>query len=242
MVTLTTRKTKTWPGRHENKISRLIEKLKLWNIRDPIVLEIGPGGIAEEYLNQLPIGPEDGMSWKDRKKLQLASIREARARDRPDVNLATSETLELYHALLGSVGLSEMYVVDKEPKVLDAVRKLGLPKVVVFEHDISVGPVYYPSAPLKADITVAWKVLEYLRKRYNAGLASIMNSTKQDRGILSLTLPKRRAELVPPGLTLLAENVYLNGERTDKRHNISLGRPELDVEAIERAAHTRHYR
>lgn len=236
MVTLTRRKTKTWKDRHEDKISRLVQQAMAWRIEDPVVIEVGPGGIAKKYADRFPVGPESKMSFLDRKRLQLISVPESRERDKPDVELITHETLELYRSLKNSVGLKAMYVVEIDEKVVEAVRKLDLKEVVVLHQDITGSKVYHEGKLIEADMGVMYRVAEYLGDRYNMGLASLMGSVKKERGLIGMTLPKNRSEIVPPGLTLLSPDVYLNGERRDKQKWTSGRRPSLNEgEIIARA-------
>jgi hypothetical protein len=237
MVTFPQRKTKTWEGRHENKIAKLVSILSLWEIHDPIVLQVGPGGIAQPHAHLFPKGPEDTMGFTDRKKLQIASMREAGARDKERAKLATYETQELHRALKGSVGLKHLYVVDNDLRVLEAVQRLNLESTTILPHDISNGPVYYDSEIMQANVGLAFKVLEYSGNKQDRALASLMNSVVKSRGFLALTLPERYS-LVPTGLTKLADSVYLNGERGDKMKKVTITAPKLDAFSIERAANS----
>ena len=230
MATFTDNKTKTWEGRHSDKLERLASQISEWSdfYQKPRVLLIGPGGIAEAHAHRFPKGPEETMSFRNRKKLQAVSIAEARARDNPDSDLVTYEPLEVVNMLNGLGGYANLLVIDENLRVLKATEKLiekgNLNNVEIKQHNIESSRLSLNGSPYAADIVIAYKVLDY-SERYHAMLANILRATREG-GLLGLTIPGEQ-DNPPYSCNILSDNVYLHGRRPEKRNFEGDRRPML---------------
>ena len=189
MTSYSINKTRTWKGRHAGRILRLEKAMQSCRIKHPFVVEIGPGAIAKKLAHLYPQVDEENRNFMDKKIHQAVAVIESRARDDPKSELITYETQEIYEMLQKNGGFSRYLVLDNNQRVLDAIKNQGLENVETLNWDIEKRLLVEEIKPIRADIVIAWKVLEYCGRSYCAALSNMLKIPK-DNGIISLTIPE----------------------------------------------------
>jgi SAM-dependent methyltransferase len=192
--------TTTWPFRGTEFIGAIMQQALEDRQSNPLVVDIGPGGMSGIGRWLHPVGRSEAWNGKERVCRGLGRFADNFARSLPYVRVSSPEIETVY---LASIALKprKLVFVDLEERVLDAGRRLArlLQQEQLF--DFRQMNVVNAEIGVSADIVIAHTVLGRVSDRA-AGLKHICAAVRPG-GLLSLNDEK---EL--PGFTRLSKAVF----------------------------------
>ncbi|QQG38571.1 MAG: class I SAM-dependent methyltransferase [Candidatus Woesearchaeota archaeon] len=170
-------KSTTWKGRNRTRLFELRDAALSLGFRHPTIADIGAGGITFFLSGLHPEGPKEEMVRSQ--KVQRFLIRFA-----DDIirkfglygSLTVHEIREIKEAL-ACLSPSEIVVVDKDPRLLRAIRDVGITQRL--RLDICVSRLPEPK-----DIVICYNVIQ-VTEDPNRALENLLDSVA-DGGLLSL--------------------------------------------------------
>ncbi|MBI3027145.1 class I SAM-dependent methyltransferase [Candidatus Woesearchaeota archaeon] len=176
-------RTTTWAQRNYEGLARARDEAVRLEFYNPTIVNIGPGGLVDFLFEYFPSGTK--ARWTLIQKLRRGALKiiEDFLRNHDLFDLRTSEPEEIAR-LFEKLYPKEIYVVDSQPKVMDAVRRLDEsgkigPKVNYGLVDLMNGNI-----PVTGEVVIAYHVIQTTSNPQRA-LETIAASVKQG-GILSL--------------------------------------------------------
>ena len=192
--------TTTWRKRNRNRLERTEEVAKYLGLHNPIIIDYGPGGAVDFLIDWLPEGGEEDWSTWDKLQRGVVKLAESALRKTNLFSLETSEPEEIAY-LLEDLSPQRIYVVDKERKVIDAVRRMvernGLP-VLIGYHTLDIQNYKFEQ---QGDIVVAYNVIE--RTGNPAKSLDHIARTTRIGGLFSTTM-----KTAPDGFQEKGEGLY----------------------------------
>lgn len=193
--------TTTWKERNYERLRIAKARAMEAGVYRPTIIDFGPGGAVAFLLDHIPKGDcayHDGVA---RLRRGVFKLLETAMRKTGAFDLRTAEPEEVAR-VFEDMSPGMIYVVDKEPRVIDAVRRLDRSRInvpMICElADIEKGPL-----PYKGDVVVAYHSIE----RTGNPRAAIGNlaSSVNDGGFLSTTFE----EYVPKDLRKIEPGLYV---------------------------------
>jgi hypothetical protein len=215
--------THTWPYRNIHPLKHLETILSQRGKKDITVLDVGPGGIASKYATILPKGDQAGMRFWAMKKKQAINWLESPARDHEDCELTCFEPYEIHELLSERIGIKEMIVADKNPRVLEAVEKLRLKNTRTLLWNIEKGP--YTGLPV--DVAICFFTIEYCEDQLQA-CNFLCNAIKdKDGGFLVAGFTEEKEIYIPEFTRIkparedkLKRYIYWKGKMSDVQQSV----------------------
>jgi SAM-dependent methyltransferase len=192
--------TTTWRQRNQDRLTLARHCALEIGMTRPVLLDYGPGAAVNFLLDCLPFGDKNSWTLYDKIRRGLVKFPESVLRKSGVFSLETSEPEEVAY-VFSDLSPQRICVVDKEQRVIDAVRRLvernGLPVPVEYH----VLDLQHDHLPLQGDIVFAYNVAERVEGHERA-LERIANTTRKG-GLLSTTMLSP-----PPGFEQRAEGLY----------------------------------
>ena len=175
--------TTTWKNRNYDRLQKLKQEAVSLSLHTPTIMDIGPGGIVDFLLRQLPQGRKS--DWSPRQKMQRGVVRlvEGVLRRTNIFTLETSEPEEIAR-LFGDINPTCIYIVDINSKVIEAVKRIIEGKGLPYHFEYALIDVSSHQIPYRADIVIAYNVIQRT-KDWKASLNNIANSVRPG-GLLSI--------------------------------------------------------
>lgn len=192
----------TWPQRNAERLQKTKDTAIKLGMQHPTILEIGPGGLVHFLAPYFPSGKRKEWDIYDLISYKILRNLEPFVRLPGLFQLRTTEPEEIVD-VFRDLEPKEIYVVDCEPRVIDAAKRkvesLGLGNLFDFHcMDVASGQM-----PYKADIVLAYRVIPRTNNP-RAALENIASSVKSN-GILSLNEDATNL----PGFTRLSKGLYV---------------------------------
>ncbi len=192
--------TTTWRQRNTDQLIRTRDAAKDMGLYNSTIIDYGPGGAVNFLMDWLPEG--DGEDWNLLDKLQRGVVKftESVLRKTHLFSLETSEPEEIAY-LFQDLSVQRISVVDKEKKVIDAVKKLVNGNGLSFLIDYFIFDIQKHQFVEQGDIVIAYNII----KRTKDPIQSLDNIAKTTRigGLLSTT-----AKTVPEGFKQRGKGLY----------------------------------
>ena len=177
--------TTTWRNRNYHRLDRTKKNAFDLGLYHPVIIDFGPGGVVNFLLDYLPKGDKD--NWTNFLKIRrgILKLTETLIRKTNLFQLETSEPKEIAY-LFNDLEPQIIYVVDIEPKVIGAVRRMisrnGLNiHIECVEEDITKNHLY-----IKGDIVIAYNVIQ--KTNYPKRSLEVITNSVNKGGLLSITL------------------------------------------------------
>ncbi|HAP00980.1 MAG TPA: hypothetical protein DCQ93_03545 [Bacteroidetes bacterium] len=175
--------TTTWRKRNEDKLLRLLSVAKQYNITNPSIIHIGPGGAVGFMLKLLPPGQKSNWSITQKVKRCILKAMETTFRHTGLFELECAELLDLLYSL-EELKPSKIYVFDKEDKVIRAATKLSNQHGIKIPVNGTILNIEKNGITNQGDIVVAYNVMNRAKDKVSC-LKNIQSAVKQG-GILSI--------------------------------------------------------
>lgn len=193
--------TTTWMLRNTPHMIRTKEVANELGLHNPTILDYGPGGMVWFLADYLP--KNDRTQWTEylRLKNNLLKFTDSVLRKTGLFSLETSEPKEIADLLQG-LSPKQIYVLDKEERVIDAVKRISErnklnTKIIPYLIDIDNEEFEQNIG----DIVIAYNVVQRT-KNPEKTLERIAKTTRIG-GILSVNIP-----YAPEGFREVREEVY----------------------------------
>lgn len=198
-------RTTTWFGRNERYIQEAYSVVVQSGLRNPRIIDVGPGGLISPMSGYLPEGASS--SWGAGEKMKRAFVKplEAMLRKTGLFPLATFEPGELLHTF-GDLEPS-IVIVDSERAVLDAAEKILGPFSNRFPIDYVKLDITKEPIPL-GDVIICHNVLGRTSAPEKA--ATYLADAVNIGGILSCDIPPKGKNFVAKGARTYQNIVYQN--------------------------------
>ena len=194
--------TTTWKNRNYHRLKRVKEEAIKLGLYQPVIIDIGPGGLVKNLFNYFPAGKKD--DWTTQEKLMRGIIRliENPLRKTGLFELETSEPREIAD-MFEDLHPKKIYIVDSEPKVIESVKRIVHSNRLSIPFDYMLTDIALQQIPCKGDIVISYFVTERTNN-FQKSLETISNSVNKG-GLLSTT----GIDTGVLGFVKLNEGVYL---------------------------------
>ncbi|MBN2053065.1 hypothetical protein JW756_06175 [Candidatus Woesearchaeota archaeon] len=176
--------TTTFEKRNHDKLLRAKEAAEKQSIKAPTIIDVGPGGLVSFLFSHIP-AKNDDMTFGEKIKRKIIKPVEALLRKFYIFELKSSEPLETYQTF-DNLNPMKVVIVDREQKVLDAIRKMMDKKELPDYFECLCMDITRHEIPYKGEVVVAYNVLQRTSNQL-AALKTIVNSVKKN-GILTTTI------------------------------------------------------
>ncbi|MBI2658022.1 hypothetical protein HYX08_05000 [Candidatus Woesearchaeota archaeon] len=194
-------RTSTWAGRNYERLQRVKEEAARLQLQNPTIINVGPGGVVDFLFDYFPVGKMKGWTKKEKLAWQILRVVENTLRRAELFDLRTSEPQEILN-IFQELEPKQIYVVDREQKVLDAVKRLSFVREYPLLIDYALVNVANQPIPFKGDIVVAYRVAQRTSNPRKS-LENIAESVNNG-GLLSLN-----EDFEVPGFRRLDSGLYV---------------------------------
>lgn len=177
--------TTTWRRRNSPRLKRARDAADILGFNSPVIIEYGPGGAVDFLIDYLPEGGKSDWSCWDKLQRGVVKLTESAVRKTNLFRLETSEPEEIAR-LFESMSPEGIYVVDKEKKVIDAVKRSYEVANLDTPFHYRVLNIQENQLDKQGDVVIAYNIIERVSDPIKS-LESISNSTKLG-GLLSTTI------------------------------------------------------
>ena len=173
-------------------------------LTNPVILDVGPGGMSRIGRWLHPIGPGGGWNGVERFRCKAARLADNIARSNPFGRVSCPEVEEVYQTSM-ALNPRKIVVIDLQQKVLDAGRRFArlLEREELFEFrqlDLVNSPI-----GLSADIVICYSVIGRASDRA-AALGNICSAVRPG-GLFSFG-----EEKALPGFVQLSPSLFRKNE------------------------------
>ena len=178
--------TTTWKRRNRDRLKRTRDVAIDLGLNNPVIIDYGPGGAVDFLIDWLP--KKNKPDWNIWNKLQggIVKLAESALRKTNLFYLETYEPKEIAY-LFQDLSPEKIYIVDKEKKVIDAVKRMvernGLPVPIIYQ----ILDIQNYKFEQQGDIVVAYNIIQ--RTDYPAKSLEHIARTTKIGGLLSTTVP-----------------------------------------------------